>query len=62
MQSLFVSGIDMSMNTHLKAVKMTLKGKEPVQLDTLSVRGNNIKHFLLPERHPGKGGGRLLLF
>ena len=67
----------MSMNTHLKAVKMTLKGKAPVQLETLSIRGNNIRYFILPEslpldtllvedpakeRRPGKGGGRLHLF
>ena len=63
----------MSMNTHLKAVKMTLKGKEPVQLETLSIRGNNIRYFILPEslpldtllvedpakeKRPGKGGGK----
>ena len=62
----------MSMNTHLKAVKMTLKGKDPVQLETLSIRGNNIRYFILPEslpldtllvedpakeRRPGKPGG-----
>ena len=48
----FVSGVDMSMNTHLKAVKMTLKGKDPVQLETLSIRGNNIRYFILPESLP----------
>ena len=42
----------MSMNTHLKAVKMTLKGKDPVQLETLSIRGNNIRYFILPESLP----------
>ena len=45
-------GVDMSMNTHLKAVKMTLKGKDPVQLETLSIRGNNIRYFILPESLP----------
>ena len=30
------------MNTHLKNVKMTLKGKNPVSMDHLSVRGNNM--------------------
>mmetsp|Transcript_27757 Transcript_27757/g.46998 ORF Transcript_27757/g.46998 Transcript_27757/m.46998 type:complete len:88 (-) Transcript_27757:535-798(-) len=39
----------MSMNTHLKIVKMTLKGKNPVHLDTLSIRGNNIRYFILPD-------------
>ncbi|KAL0787036.1 hypothetical protein Bca101_003282 [Brassica carinata] len=37
------SCVDVSMNTHLKAVKLTLKGKNPVALDHLSVRGNNIR-------------------
>ena len=39
----------MSMNTHLKCVKMTIKGKEPL---TLSLRGNNIRYFILPENLP----------
>ena len=42
----------MSMNTHLKAVKMTIKNKEPVQLESLSIRGNNIRFFILPESLP----------
>ena len=37
------------MNTHLKAVKMTLKGKNPVSLETLSIRGNNIRYYILPD-------------
>ena len=40
------------MNTHLKAVKMTLKNRDPVQLDTLSIRGNNIRYFILPDSLP----------
>jgi small nuclear ribonucleoprotein D1 len=31
------------MNTHLKAVKMIVKNREPVNLETISVRGNNIR-------------------
>ena len=42
----------MSMNTHLKSVKMTVKGKDPLTLDTLSLRGNNIRYFILPENLP----------
>ncbi|WMV36245.1 hypothetical protein MTR67_029630 [Solanum verrucosum] len=41
--------VDVSMNTHLKAVKITLKGKNPVTLDHLSVRGNNIRYYILPD-------------
>ncbi|KAN0007153.1 hypothetical protein ACTFIV_005261 [Dictyostelium citrinum] len=44
-----IAGVDVSMNTHLKTVKLTLKGKNPVNLDTLSIRGNNIRYFILPE-------------
>jgi small nuclear ribonucleoprotein D1 len=40
------------MNTHLKSVKMTIKGKDPLTLDTLSLRGNNIRYFILPENLP----------
>ncbi|KAJ3306755.1 hypothetical protein HDV03_004386 [Kappamyces sp. JEL0829] len=38
-----ISGVDMSMNTHLKNVKMTVKGKEAQSLDSLSIRGSNIR-------------------
>jgi hypothetical protein len=31
---------------------MTLKGKGPVSLDTLSIRSNNIRYFILPESLP----------
>eukprot|EP01133_Synstelium_polycarpum_P003437 gene3437-3902_t len=44
-----IAGVDVSMNTHLKTVKLTLKGKNPVNLDTLSIRGNNIRYYILPE-------------
>lgn len=37
------------MNTHLKAVKLIPKGKAPVSMDHLSVRGNNIRYFILPD-------------
>ena len=37
------------MNTHLKNVKMTPKGKNPVSMDHLSVRGNNIRYYILPD-------------
>ena len=40
------------MNTHLKAVKLTVKGREAVALDHLTIRGNNIRYFLLPESLP----------
>lgn len=37
------------MNTHLKTVKLAVKGKNPITLDHLSVRGNNIRYYILPD-------------
>ncbi|XP_060566044.1 small nuclear ribonucleoprotein Sm D1-like [Ruditapes philippinarum] len=47
-----ITGVDVSMNTHLKAVKMTVKNKDAVQLDSLSIRGNNIRYYILPDSLP----------
>ncbi|XP_037933999.1 probable small nuclear ribonucleoprotein Sm D1 isoform X2 [Teleopsis dalmanni] len=47
-----IAGVDVAMNTHLKSVKMTIKNKDPVQLESLSVRGNNIRYFILPDSLP----------
>ncbi|KAF7393078.1 hypothetical protein KPH14_005675 [Odynerus spinipes] len=44
-----ITGVDVAMNTHLKTVKMIIKNRDPVQLDTLSLRGNNIRYYILPE-------------
>eukprot|EP00223_Ostreococcus_mediterraneus_P005201 CAMPEP_0174579892 /NCGR_PEP_ID=MMETSP0929-20130131/1872_1 /TAXON_ID=548131 ORGANISM="Ostreococcus mediterraneus, Strain clade-D-RCC2572" /NCGR_SAMPLE_ID=MMETSP0929 /ASSEMBLY_ACC=CAM_ASM_000573 /LENGTH=132 /DNA_ID=CAMNT_0015761297 /DNA_START=177 /DNA_END=576 /DNA_ORIENTATION=+ len=44
-----IMGVDVSMNTHLKQVKLTLKGKNPVTMDHLSVRGNTIRYYILPD-------------
>ena len=46
----YVLGVDIAMNTHLKAVKMTIKGRNPISLDSLSVRGSNIRYVILPDR------------
>ena len=51
-QLILFLGVDVSMNTHLKAVKLTVKGREAVSLDHLTIRGNNIRYFLLPESLP----------
>lgn len=51
MTLLFI-GVDVAMNTHLKAVKMTVKNRDPVQLETLSIRGNNIRYYILPDSLP----------
>ena len=47
-----ITSVDMSMNTHLKAVKLQQKGKETQSLDHLTIRGANIRYYLLPESLP----------
>ena len=37
------AGVDVAMNTHMKTVKLILKGKPPISLDQMSVRGSNIR-------------------
>ena len=37
------------MNTHLKMVKLVAKGKNPINLEHMSVRGNNIRYYILPD-------------
>ena len=38
------------MNTHMKKVKMTMKGQNPLSLDHCSIRGSNIR--CVPLRRP----------
>ncbi|KAE9400402.1 Sm-like ribonucleo protein [Gymnopus androsaceus JB14] len=47
-----ITGVDMQMNTHLKTVKLTTRTRDPVSLDSLSIRGNNIRYFVLPDALP----------
>merc|ERR1719270_2401209 len=47
-----VTGVDMSMNTHMKNIKFTVKGKPPVSMDHLTIRGNNVRYVILPDSIP----------
>eukprot|EP00983_Pelagomonas_calceolata_P118417 1160505-Pelagomonas_calceolata.AAC.4 len=49
MSPITAPGVDMAMNTHLKSVKLTAKGKNPVSLDHLSIRGSTIRYYILPD-------------
>ena len=44
-----IAGVDVSMNTYLRNAKTTVKGKNPVHHDFLSLRGNNIRYYILPD-------------
>ncbi|CAK5274754.1 unnamed protein product [Mycena citricolor] len=47
-----ITGVDVQMNTHLKTVKITARNRDPTSLDSLSIRGNNIRYFILPDALP----------
>ncbi|KAJ3118018.1 mRNA splicing protein smd1 [Physocladia obscura] len=47
-----ITSVDMQMNTHLKNVKLTIRNKDPVSLDSLAIRGNNIRYVVLPDALP----------
>ena len=36
----------------MKNVKMTAKRKNPVMLELLTIRGNNVRYVILPESAP----------
>ena len=40
------------MNTALRAVKMTPKGRDPISLDTINIRGATIRYYILPDSLP----------
>lgn len=46
------AAVDMAMNTHLKSVKMTVRNRNPQSLDSLSIRGSNIRYYILPDSLP----------
>ncbi|KAF8786990.1 small nuclear ribonucleoprotein Sm D1-like [Argiope bruennichi] len=47
-----ITGVDVAMNTHLRSVKLTVKNRDPIQLETISIRGNNIRYYILPDSLP----------
>lgn len=51
-----VSGVVVSvtpnMNTTLKDVKMTIKDEDPIIMDTINIRGNTIRYYILPDALP----------
>lgn len=42
-----ILGVDVAMNMHLRSVKMTVKGRDQIALDALSIRGNYILYMTL---------------
>merc|ERR1712071_706416 len=53
-----ITGVDVAMNTHLKAVKMTVKNGDPAQLETLSIRDDSPKAKAKKKDAGGRARGR----
>jgi small nuclear ribonucleoprotein D1 len=47
-----ILSVDVKMNTALRTVKMTIRNRDPISLDTINVRGSTIRYFLLPDSLP----------
>ncbi|EAS35685.3 small nuclear ribonucleoprotein Sm D1 [Coccidioides immitis RS] len=47
-----IASVSPQMNTALRTVKMTPKGREPISLDTINIRGSTIRYFILPDSLP----------
>ncbi|KAI5809969.1 putative small nuclear ribonucleoprotein SmD1 [Peziza echinospora] len=47
-----ILSVDVKMNTALRAVKMTVRNRDPTQLDTINIRGSTIRYFILPDSLP----------
>eukprot|EP00927_Polykrikos_kofoidii_P021053 TRINITY_DN20072_c0_g1_i1.p2 TRINITY_DN20072_c0_g1~~TRINITY_DN20072_c0_g1_i1.p2 ORF type:complete len:114 (+),score=14.02 TRINITY_DN20072_c0_g1_i1:138-479(+) len=43
-------GVDTSLNSHMKQVKVTVRNKNPVNMLYLSIRGTNIRQIILPDQ------------
>ena len=44
-----ITSVDISMNTTLRNVKMTIKGRNPERVDALTIRGSNIRYVEIPD-------------
>ena len=47
-----ITSVSPQMNTALRAVKMTPKGRDPISLDTINIRGSMIRYYILPDSLP----------
>ncbi|KAI2020175.1 Sm snRNP core protein Smd1, partial [Ophidiomyces ophidiicola] len=47
-----IASVSPQMNTALRTVKMTPKGRDPISLDTINIRGSTIRYFILPDSLP----------
>ncbi|KAI9803856.1 MAG: mRNA splicing protein smd1 [Sarcosagium campestre] len=47
-----ITSVSPQMNTSLRTVKMTQRGRDPISLDTINIRGSTIRYYILPDSLP----------
>jgi len=47
-----IASVSPQMNTALRTVKMTVKDREAIMLDTINIRGSTIRYLILPDSLP----------
>ncbi|KAF2198974.1 Sm-like ribonucleoprotein [Delitschia confertaspora ATCC 74209] len=47
-----IASVTPKMNCALRTVKMTPKGRDPIPLDTITLRGSTIRYIILPDSLP----------
>lgn len=47
-----ITSVSPQMNTALRTVKMTPRGRDPISLDTINIRGSTIRYYILPDSLP----------
>ncbi|KAF1351812.1 hypothetical protein BDV97DRAFT_396882 [Delphinella strobiligena] len=47
-----IASVSPQMNTALRTVKMTPKGRDTISLDTINIRGSTIRYYILPDSLP----------
>jgi small nuclear ribonucleoprotein D1 len=47
-----ITSVSPTMNTALRSVKMTVRGRDPISLESINVRGNTIRYYILPDSLP----------
>jgi small nuclear ribonucleoprotein D1 len=47
-----ITSVSPQMNTALRTVKMTQRGRDPISLDTINLRGSTIRYYILPDSLP----------
>merc|ERR1712224_347193 len=44
-----IVGVDLAMNTHLKALKLLYKNTDVVKADLMTIRGSHIRYVIIPD-------------